>query len=114
MSPWTFLIEHRAEIFATTIEHLALVIMAMLIAILLGVPLGLLIVHRPVLRGVALGVAASLAMTRVMSSLLFGVSATDPFIFAIVPVVLVAVAAIACLLPARRATRLSPVETLRA
>jgi predicted permease len=64
--------------------------------------------------GVALGVAASLAMTRVMSSLLFGVSATDPFIFAIVPVVLIAVAAIACLLPARRATRLSPVETLRA
>jgi predicted permease len=63
--------------------------------------------------GVAVGVVASLATTRAMSSLLFGVSAADPFIFAVVPVVLVVVAAIACVLPARRATGLSPMETLR-
>lgn len=63
--------------------------------------------------GVAVGVGVSLVMTRLMSSLLFGVSAADPFIFALVPVVLVVVAAIACALPARRATGLSPMEALR-
>jgi predicted permease len=63
--------------------------------------------------GVAVGVGVSLVTTRLMSSLLFGVSAADPFIFALVPVVLVVVAAIACALPARRATGLSPVEALR-
>src|SRR5499427_6203633 len=78
MSPWTFLVEHRAEIFATTVEHLALVIMAMLIAILLGVPLGLLIVHRPVLRGIALGVANILQT--IPSLALFGFLIPIPFI----------------------------------
>jgi putative ABC transport system permease protein len=63
--------------------------------------------------GVAVGVGVSLATTRLMSSLLFGVPAADPFIFALVPVVLVVVAAIACALPARRATGLSPMEALR-
>jgi len=63
--------------------------------------------------GVAVGVGVSLVTTRLMSSLLFGVSAADPFIFALVPVVLVVVAAIACALPARRATGLSPMEALR-
>ncbi len=52
-------------------------------------------------------------MTRLMSSLLFGVSASDPIIFAMVPVVLVAVTMAACFIPARRATRVSPVEALR-
>jgi predicted permease len=63
--------------------------------------------------GVAVGVGVSLVTTRLMSSLLFGVPAADPFIFALVPVVLVVVAAIACALPARRATGLSPMEALR-
>lgn len=57
MSAWAFLVEHRGEIFSTTLEHLVLVLLAMLIAILIGVPLGLLSVHRPVLRTIALGVA---------------------------------------------------------
>jgi len=57
MSAWAFLVEHQGEIFATTLEHLALVLGAMLIAILIGVPLGLLIVHRPVWRTIALSVA---------------------------------------------------------
>ena len=78
MSPWTFLVEHRAEIFGTTVEHLMLVIMAMLIAILLGVPLGLLIVHRPVLRGIALGVAN--VFQTIPSLALFGFLIPIPFI----------------------------------
>lgn len=63
--------------------------------------------------GVAAGVGVSLVTTRLMSSLLFGVSAADPVIFALVPVVLVVVAAMASALPARRATSLSPVQALR-
>jgi osmoprotectant transport system permease protein len=78
MNAWTFLVEHRGEIFATTVEHLALVIMAMLISILIGVPLGLLIVHRPVLRGIALGVAN--VFQTVPSLALFGFLIPIPFI----------------------------------
>ena len=78
MSPWTFLVEHRGEIFGTTVEHLALVIVAMLIAILLGVPLGLLMVHRPVLRGIALGVAN--VFQTIPSLALFGFLIPIPFI----------------------------------
>jgi ABC-type antimicrobial peptide transport system permease subunit len=63
--------------------------------------------------GIVAGLAASIAVTHLMSSLLFGVSASDPVIFATVPVVLVIVALVACFIPARRATRVSPVEALR-
>jgi predicted permease len=63
--------------------------------------------------GVVAGLAASIAVTHLMSSLLFGVSASDPVIFATVPVVLVIVALVACFIPARRATLVSPVEALR-
>jgi len=63
--------------------------------------------------GTVIGLAASIAVTRLMSSLLFGVSASDPLIFATVPVLLGAVALAACLIPARRATRVSPVQALK-
>ncbi len=63
--------------------------------------------------GTAVGVGLGLLVTRSMSSLLFGVGATDPVTFAAVAVLMLAVALIACLIPARRAARVDPVETLR-
>jgi len=63
--------------------------------------------------GTAIGLAASTLVTRLMSTLLFGVSATDPVTYAIVPAVLGFVALAACLVPAIRATRISPVQALR-
>ncbi len=63
--------------------------------------------------GLVLGLAASLAATRLMASLLFGVSATDPVTFGIAVLVLAATALFASFLPARRGMRLSPVRALR-
>ncbi|HEX5581012.1 MAG TPA: ABC transporter permease [Gemmatimonadaceae bacterium] len=67
----------------------------------------------PALAGIALGIVGALAATRVMSSLLYGVSATDPVTFAGVPVLLAMIALAAAYLPARRATRVEPVNALR-
>jgi len=64
--------------------------------------------------GAAAGIVGAIAASRVLASLLFGVSATDPLTFALVAVVLMAVAAVATWLPARRATRVDPIEVLRA
>ncbi len=63
--------------------------------------------------GVALGLAAALAMTRVMNNLLFNVSATDPLTFALVALLLVVIALIASFIPARRATKVDPLQAIR-
>jgi putative ABC transport system permease protein len=63
--------------------------------------------------GVALGLVASLALTRTMKNLLFGVSATDPLTFAAIAMLLTFFALLACFFPARRATTIDPLTTLR-
>jgi putative ABC transport system permease protein len=68
---------------------------------------------RLALIGVAIGIAAALGLTRLLAGLLFGVQPRDPFIFMTVPVFLIVVALLACYLPARRATRINPLEALR-
>jgi putative ABC transport system permease protein len=66
-----------------------------------------------VIIGIGIGLAGSLALTRLMSSLLFGVSPTDAATFAAVPALLAAVALVACYLPARRAAHVDPTVALR-
>ena len=68
---------------------------------------------RPVVAGVALGVAGALALTRLMRSLLYDVSPSDPVTLAAVAILLTAVALLAAWLPARRATRVDALEALR-
>ena len=63
--------------------------------------------------GIAVGIAGGLVLTRLMQTLLFGVSATDPLTFAAVSVVLLGVSALASYIPARRASSVDPAEALR-
>ena len=65
------------------------------------------------LAGVVVGIAGALGLTRVLSSLLFGVQSRDPFTFITVAALLIAIALLATYLPARRATKVDPMEALR-
>jgi predicted permease len=68
---------------------------------------------RLALIGVSLGVVVALGLTRFLTTMLFGVSATDPLAFAVVVVLLLSVALLACWIPARRAMRVDPMVALR-
>jgi ABC-type antimicrobial peptide transport system permease subunit len=64
--------------------------------------------------GIAAGLAAAYGLSRFVTALLFSVSATDPFVFAGVPVLLAAVSLVAVWLPAQRASRVDPIIAMRA
>jgi ABC-type antimicrobial peptide transport system permease subunit len=69
---------------------------------------------KPALIGLGIGLTGAFLASRILRSLLFGVTPADPITFAIVPPLLLAVAAVACYLPALRAMRLDPTTALRA
>jgi osmoprotectant transport system permease protein len=78
VSPWTFFISHRAEIFEATLAHLTLVIISMAIAIAIAIPLGMLVVQRAALRNFVLGIAS--VFQTIPSLALFGFLIPVPFI----------------------------------
>lgn len=78
MTPWSFFIQHRGEIFYTTLDHIILVAIAMAVAIFIGVPLGMFIIGRKALRTLALGLASILQT--IPSLALFGFLIPIPFI----------------------------------
>jgi osmoprotectant transport system permease protein len=78
LTPWTFFLTHRSEILDATLDHVALVLIAMAIAIVIAVPLGMFIVQRPTLRTFALGVAS--VFQTIPSLALFGFLIPIPFI----------------------------------
>ncbi|MBV8514369.1 MAG: hypothetical protein JO260_03625, partial [Acidobacteria bacterium] len=62
---------------------------------------------------VVIGIAAAFGLTRMLSSMLYGITSTDPVIFISVTLLLIVIALIACLIPARRAMRIDPMVALR-
>ena len=78
MTPWSFFLEHRGEIFDATLDHLELVVIAMFFAILVGVPLGMALVRRRALRAMSLGIAN--VLQTIPSLALFGFLIPIPLI----------------------------------
>lgn len=78
MSPWTFFLNHRSEIFSATLDHVTIVVIAMAFAIAIAVPLGMLIVQHRRLRAIALGIAS--VFQTIPSLALFGFLIPIPFI----------------------------------
>jgi ABC-type antimicrobial peptide transport system permease subunit len=68
---------------------------------------------RLTIAGIAIGLTAALLLTRLMGNLLYKVSPRDPIAFGLALIILLPVALLACFLPARRATRVDPVQALR-
>src|SRR5206468_10850207 len=68
---------------------------------------------RLTLVGIAIGLVAAYGLTRLISNLLFGVSATDPTTFAVIALLLASAALLACYLPARRAAQVDPMTAIR-
>jgi len=69
---------------------------------------------RLALFGIVAGIAASFGLTRLLSTFLFGVKASDPAVFVLAPLILGAVTLVAVWLPAARASKVDPIEALRA
>jgi osmoprotectant transport system permease protein len=102
MTPWTFMVTHRAEIWSATLDHIALVLIAMSIAIVIALPLGMVIVQRPALRTFALGLAS--VFQTIPSLALFGFLIPIPFIGGIGPRTAIVALVLYALLPILRNT----------
>jgi osmoprotectant transport system permease protein len=102
MTPWNFMVTHRSEIWSATLDHIALVLIAMSIAIVIAVPLGMFIVQRPALRTFALGLAS--VFQTIPSLALFGFLIPIPFIGGIGPRTAIVALVLYALLPILRNT----------